>query len=493
MAAVVASIPLVYLAVRGLQVDRADVVATLTRTQTTALMGRSLLLTAAVCLTCLAVGTASAWMLVRLRLPGGRLWMVAVALPLAAPSYVAATGWLATVPGWSGFAPSWLVLSAVSVPYVTLPVLASLRSADSAPTEVARSLGRSPAVAWATTVLPQVAPAAAAGSLLVALYVLSDYGAVSIFRFEVFTFAISRQYGSFIGRDSAVVLAIVLVVIAVVVVAAERFARGRGQRWRSGSGVRRAPERREAGAWTLPAAAFLLLPAVIALVVPIAALAQRLLTGTSRALDRSELLTATANTALVSAVAALAALLLALPIGVLAARHRGPAVALVETGGYTGHALPGIVVALSLVYLSLRVVPDLYQSLAILVFAYVVLFLPQAIAAVRGSVGLVPPTLPQVARSLGRGPIAASASTTWRLSSPGLAAATLLVTLTAMKELPATQLLRPTGFDTLATEIWSRTTAAAYGAAAPYALALVVVAVLPAFWLSRPSAWERTR
>ena len=167
--------------------------------------------------------------------------------------------------------------------------------------------------------------------------------------------------------------------------------------------------------------------------------------------------------------------------------------ALVETGGYTGHALPGIVVALSLVYLSLRVVPDLYQSLAILVFAYVVLFLPQAIAAVRGSVGLVPPTLPQVARSLGRGPIAASASTTWRLSSPGLAAATLLVTLTAMKELPATQLLRPTGFDTLATEIWSRTTAAAYGAAAPYALALVVVAVLPAFWLSRPSAWERTR
>ena len=488
-----ASVPLVYLAIRGLQVDRADVLATLTRPQTTALMGRSLLLTAAVCVTCFAVGTATAWLLIRVRLPGGRLWMVAAALPLAAPSYVAATGWLATVPGWNGFVPSWLVLSAVSVPYVTLPVLASLRSADTAPAEVARSLGRSPAVAWATTTLPQVAPAAAAGSLLVGLYVLSDYGAVSIFRFEAFTFAISRQYGSFIGRDSAVVLAIVLVVIALAVVAAERFARGRGQRWRTGSGVRRAPDRRDAGRWTLPVAAFLLLPAVVALGVPVAALVQRLLAGTSRSLDRTELLTATANTAVVSAAAAVAALLLALPIGVLAARHRGGAVALVETGGYTGHALPGIVVALSLVYLSLRVVPDLYQSLTILVFAYVVLFLPQAIAAVRGSVGLVPPTLPQVARSLGRGPVAASASTTWRLSSPGLAAATLLVTLTAMKELPATQLLRPTGFDTLATEIWSRTTAAAYGAAAPYALALVVVAVIPAFWLSRQSAWERTR
>ncbi|EFQ83978.1 ABC transporter, permease protein [Aeromicrobium marinum DSM 15272] len=466
---------------------------TVWRGRTLSLVVRSLGLTAAVCASCLVIGMATAWATTRLRLPGGAAWLMLAALPLAVPSYVSAYGWLATFPGWSGFVPSWLILTAVSTPYVTLPVAAALRSADPAPAEVARSLGRGPTEAWRTATLPQLAPAAGAGTLLVALYVLSDFGAVSMFRFPVFTFAIQRQYESFIGRDSAVVLALMLAVIALTLVAGERRLRGRGERWRTGSGVRRPPEPIDPGRWAAPVMAGMFVLPVIALVVPVVALFRRLGEGTSRSLQWDELVAAVVGTVGVSAAAALVVLLLAIPIGALAARYRGRAVAAVETGGYTGHALPGIVVALSLVYFSLRIVPDLYQTTAVLVFAYAVLFLPKAIGATRGSISLVSPQLALTARSLGRGPVAAQRSTTWRLASPGIAAGALLVMLTAMKELPATLILRPTGYETLATEIWSRTNASAYGAAAPYALALLVLAALPAFWLSRPQAWEGPR
>ena len=227
--------------------------------------------------------------------------------------------------------------------------------------------------------------------------------------------------------------------------------------------------------------------------VPLLALYRRLSAGTARELRWPELFGAMGTTALLGLVAALVAVALAVPIGVLAARHRGRLVSGIEMLGFTGHALPGIVVALSLVYFTLRVTPALYQGVIALVAAYVVLFLPKAIGVTRSSVELVPPVLPAVARTLGRRPLAAQLSTTWVLAAPGVTAGGLLVMLTVMKELPATLVLRPTGLDTLATEVWSRTSSAAYGAAAPYALAIVLVAALPAFWLSRPASWEERR
>lgn len=445
------------------------------------------------CLTTLVLGIATAWVLSVVDLPLASVWWVVSALPLAVPSYVAAYGWLATVPGWSGFVPAWLVLSAVCVPYVTLPVGAALRRADADLLDVARSLGRSPWQAWRSGILPQIVPAAGAGTLLVALYVLSDFGAVAMLRFQVFTFAIQRQYGSFVGREQAVVLALVLVALALAVVGLERLLRGRAVRYRSGSGSSRPLAPRSAGALTVPCIALLLVAPFAALVVPVVALFRRLAQGTARTLDVGELVSAVVTTASVAAGGALLALVLALPIGVLTARFRTRTTSVVEMGGFTGHALPGIVVALSLVYFSLRVVPGLYQGVLVLLFAYAVLFLPKAIGATRTSVAQVPPVLGEVARSLGRHPLEAHRVVTWPLAAPGVAAGALLVMLTAMKELPATLLLRPTGLDTLATEIWSRTAAAAYGAAAPYALALLVVAAVPAFLLSRPGAWDGPR
>jgi iron(III) transport system permease protein len=143
------------------------------------------------------------------------------------------------------------------------------------------------------------------------------------------------------------------------------------------------------------------------------------------------------------------------------------------------------VIGLSLVYLSLNTVPFLYQSFVLLAFAYAVLFLPKSLGASRSSLEAVTPALGQVAQTLGYSPLRAWLSTSGRISLPGIAAGGLLVMLTAMKELPATLMLRPTGFDTLATELWSRTELAAFGAAAPYALALILLAAIPSFALSR--------
>lgn len=157
----------------------------------------------------------------------------------------------------------------------------------------------------------------------------------------------------------------------------------------------------------------------------------------------------------------------------------------VEGAAFLSQGLPGVVVGLSLVFLTLALLPAVYQTLATVAFAYAVLFAPKAIGATRTSVAAVPPDLESVARSLGRGPIAAWWSTTGRLAWPGVAAGGLLVLLTAMKELPATLMLRPTGFETLATRLWSRMEAEAFGAAAPYALALIAVAAVPAWLVSR--------
>ena len=179
------------------------------------------------------------------------------------------------------------------------------------------------------------------------------------------------------------------------------------------------------------------------------------------------------------------ALALALPIGVLAGRYRGRMVRVIESAGSLPLGLPGIVVGLSLVFFSLAVVPALYQTAFVLAFAYGVLFMPKAIGGIRSATAQVPRSLEDVSRTLGHGQVRTWWLVTARLARPGIAAAALLVAVTAMKELPATLLLRPTGTDTLATELWSRTDVAAYGSAAPYAVALIVVAAVPAFLLSQ--------
>ena len=484
--ALVAVTPLVYLLLRVLDAGPEKIASSLLRSRTLTTTVTSIELVVVVVAACLIIGVPVAWLLARARLPLKGLWIVLAALPLAMPSYVAAYAWIAEFPAMSGFWAAALILALVSMPYVIIPTTAALRRIDPAMEEVARSLGRKPWSAFWFAAMPQAWPAAAAGSLLVGLYVLSDFGAVALFRVDAFTRVIYTSYRASFDRTSAAVLAVVLVLLAAILIYAERRVRGRTARWRTGSGsARRATEVDLTSRQRVMAVLALTGLAILGLGVPAFSLLRRLSEGTRRPLDLIELATATANSFGVSLLGSLLAVGLALSVGVLAARYRTRSSRVLEAVSYSGHALPGVVVGLSLVSLTLIVLPALYQTVAALALAYAVLFLPKSIGATRTSVAMVPPVLEQTARTLGRGPLQAWLETTFRLSLPGIAAGGLLVLLTAMKELPATLMLRPTGLDTLATELWSRTEIAAYGAAAPYALTLIAVAAIPAWLLTR--------
>jgi iron(III) transport system permease protein len=185
------------------------------------------------------------------------------------------------------------------------------------------------------------------------------------------------------------------------------------------------------------------------------------------------------NSLLAAAVAAAVAAAAAVPVALLAARHPGRVSSLVERGSFAGHALPGIVVALALVFLGTRAWPALYQTLAMLVLAYVVLFLPQAIGATRAALLQIDPHVEEAARSLGRTPLAVLRTITAPLARSGVIAGALLVFLTAVKELPATLLLAPIGFETLATEIWRTTSSGFFERGAVLSLVLLAVSAVP--------------
>lgn len=491
IAAAIAALPLVYLCVRTADAGLADIVDTLWRERTLRLTVRSLGLALSVAGACVVIGVPTAWLISQAALPWRGLWLVLASLPLAVPSYVAAYAWVALVPGFSGFGAAWLVLTLVSTPYVVLPVAAALRGVDPALVEVARSLGTSRLRVFLSVVVPQASPAAAAGALLVALYALSDFGAVAILRFDAFTRVIYTSYRASFDRTTAAVLSLVLVALAALLVLAEQRARGRAQRWRVARGSARPAEPVRLGAGGPFAIAWLVSLSVLALGIPAYSLIRMLGRSRRAGFELDQVTSAAASTVAVSTAGALVAIALALPIGVLAARYRDRWSRRIEGVAYLGHALPGVVVGLSFVFLSLTLVPALYQSVTVLAVAYAVLFLPNAVGSVRASTAQVPPVLDEVARSLGRRPTSAWRSITLRLTWPGIAAGALLVLLTAMKELPATLMLRPTGLDTLATEMWTRTQVSAYAAAAPFAVALVLVAAIPAFVVSQTVVLRR--
>lgn len=482
VAAVVAVLPLWYLLARaGSPAHVVDLVAT---TAVLRLTARSLVLTAVVTAAAVVIGVAGAWLVARTDLPGRRLFQVGLVLPLAVPSYVSAFAWLSVAPGLAGFAGAAIVLTLTTFPYVFLPALAALQRLDPALEEVAASLGRGRGrVAW-TVAIRQVRTSIAAGALLVALYVLSDFGAVAAMRYEVFTWVIYGAYRSGFDPTRAAILSLLLVGLALALVVAESRARGRANA-QVGSGVARRARAVHLSAMRWPALAGLVAVLAAAIGVPLGSIAHWVATGAADSLDGAEFAAALVATLRLSAMAALACVLLATPVGVLAARYPARGAIALERATYLGHALPGIVVAIAMVYVGVRLLRPVYQEAPLLVLAYVVLFLPLAVGAVRTAVEHSPVRAEEVARSLGSSRWAVLRRVTLPLAAPGIAAGAAMVLLTAMKELPATLLLHPTGTETLATMLWRYMLVSNYSAAAPYAAVIVLGAALPAVALAR--------
>lgn len=494
MATAVALIPLVYILVRAGEAGAANWFDYVLTGRVAGLATRSMLLAAVVAVGCLVLGVGSALLVTRTDVPGRRAFAVIAALPLAVPSYVAAFSWVSvadlrsSTAQFEGFWAAALVLTLYTYPYVYLPVAASLVGADQGQEEVARSLGRGP---WRTLLgitLPQVRPAIAGGGLLAVLYVLSDFGAVSILRVDTFTRAVFTAFSAGFDRVGALTLSTVLLLLTVVILTMEARTRRAGARFaRTGGGVRRPPRPAALGVWRWAALSGLVAVALASLGVPAAAMARWVSAGVSRPGSLGDVVAAAAGSLSVSLAGAALTMLLALPVGILVARHPGRLSAVLERAAYLAHSLPGVVVGLSLVFFGVSVVLPLYQTTWLLALAYATLFLPLGVAAVTGAAAQAPPLLEEVGQSLGHPPRRVFTRITLPLTLPGIGAGAAMVFLTCMKELPATLLLRPTGLDTLATELWAATAVQRYAEAAPYAVLLVALAAVPTWVLAKRS------
>lgn len=433
-----------------------------------------------------------AWLTTRTDLPLKRTFTVLFALPLALPSYVGAFALLSAFgtggpvadllgvrPDLYGFVGATVALTLLGFPYVFLPLHAALSGLDPRLEEASRTLGHSPLSTFFGVSLPLVRPALVGGMLMTVLYTLSDFGAVSMFQLDTFTRVIYTQHDSF-SRPGAAALALVLLVVTVVLLVLEYRSRDKSKRLASRQGraaMTAVPHR--LGAWRWPAFLFASLIAFVSLIAPILVIFWWWVRSQNVCEHCTPMATLTANTALVAFLTAGVAMLLVLPVARLASRAKTAWGHLPDRILYAGFAIPGVVIALALVFVGTRWVPELYQTLPLLVVACVIRFIPQVADSLRPSMEKVPPSLEEAGRTLG----ASGRRTFFRIALPiawpGLLAGGALVFLTTLKELPATLVMRPTGWDTLATELWDMTNEGYYGEAATRALALIVLGVLP--------------
>jgi iron(III) transport system permease protein len=449
------------------------------QTSTLRLVIRSLVLTACVTIAASVIGTIAGWVLVLSGIRPRSLLVVLLSLSLAIPSYLSAFSWISWFPWMSGFWGAFIVLTLVSYPFVMLPVVASMRSADPMQEEVARSLGRSDIGVFFAISIGQARTAITSGSLLVALYVLSDFGAVAAMRYEAFTWVIYGAYRAGFNPARAAVLSLVLVAIALIVTFSESKVRGRSGAQRIGSGVSRLrviklKKRSQIFAWIFSA---VIVSGGVGL--PLVSVIAWMFRDSQTKVDFSSVVTAIISSFQIGTFTAIATVLIALPIAIAAARYSGALVTSIERATFVSHALPGIVIAIAMVFFGLRAVQGWYQELPLLVLAQTVIFIPLAVASMRSSIERSTAGVEEVARSLGANPIATAIRVTMPIAMSGVLAAVALTLLSSVKELPATLLLRPTGTETLATSIWKYSTVSDYAAVAPFGAALILLSAVP--------------
>ncbi len=458
------------------------------------LVGQLLVNTAALTISagiaCALIGTAAAWVVERTDIPGSGVWAVLLVAPLAIPPFITSFAWVSLSPDLDAFAGALLVVTVSYYPLVYLPVAAALREMDPALEETARALGQSPWNVFARVVLPQLRPALLGGVLLVVLDVLVEFGAFALLRFRTFTTAIYSAYrAGFSGAEPAL-LGVVLLALCAVCLFAEWQVRGRARYGRIGRGTRRPAARLALGAWRWAGFGGLAGWALLSIGVPLGMiiywLGQSGDAATSPvAASFGGVAQAAFSSLYLGAGGAALTVAVAWPLGLLAARYDGWVVTLLERAAYFAQSLPGIVIALALVSLTVRSLPFLYQSTALLLIAYAVVFLPLALVSVRSALVQAQAGLEEAGRSLGLGRAAVFWRITAPLAAPGLGAAAALVFIAVTTELTATLLLAPLGTQTLATEVWADTSTLAFAAAAPYAAVLTIISILASWLLAR--------
>ena len=477
-------LPLLYVGTKAWQAGWTEALHLLWRPYVFGLMRNTLLLMIGVTLTCALVGLSLAWLLERSNLPGRRLWGVILCLPFAVPAFVSSFTWVSLSASFEGLGGAILVMSLSKYPLIFLPVAATLRNLDPALEESARTLGQNRWGVFFKITLPLLWPSLLAGSLLIALHMLVEFGALSIIGLQTFTTAIYQQFELEFSNANAAMLSAVLLVMCLSLLWLELKVRGKGRHIRIGQGAARRAEQVRLGKLAIAGQLYCLALAIIGSGIPLGMLVYWLVKGSSAAFPMAEIGEALFSSLSLALGGAALCLVLAVPVGLLVVRYKGPLAIWAERLPYLLHALPGLVIALALVYFALHFVPALYQTSALLLIAYALLFLPLAQAPIRTALNKAAPQLEEAARTLGATSFSAFCRVTLPIIFPALGAAFALVFLDAMKELTATLLLSPTGLNTLATQVWSHTSNIEFAAAAPYAALLILVSGLPVYLLT---------
>ncbi len=474
----------VYDAVHG---DMATTLHLLLRPITAHLLRNTIGLALASTALCAVVGTGTAWLVERTDLPGRRIWAVLAPLPLAIPAFIASYAWLSASTVFEGAAGALLIVVVSYYPLVYLPVAAAMRNVDPALEESARTMGCSPWRCFWRVTLPEIKPALLGGMLLVILHVLTEFGAFALLRFRTFTTAIYAEYTAGFAADEGALLACVLLVLCLLCLAVESLLRGQHDYARIGRGAQRPAARYHLVRARYPSLFAMSGLAVVTLGVPLGLIAWWLTRHDVAAVATAGvspglLLGATAHSLGYGLAACVITTVVALPIGYLSVRYRHRLVRVMESASFLPRGMPGIVLALALVTLSLTLARPLYQSAMLLIAGYAIMFIPLALVSLRPTLAQVQPELERSARALGQRPLAVLRRVVLPLAAPGIGAAMALVFLAVVTELTSTLLLIPTGVHTLATQVWASSSTFAFAAAAPYAAILVGISML-ATWL----------
>lgn len=462
------------------------------------ILWRSVILAISVAAGTLLIATPIAFLTSRTNIPFRRFWNLITTLPLVIPSYVGAYIFLSMMgpngllqkalspitgisqfPGLYGYTGSLLVLTFLNYPYVLLTLRSAMSQIDPSQEESARILGLGRINIFRRVSIPQIRPALLSSGLLVALYTLSDFGAVSLLRYKTFTWSIYNQYEASFDRGSAALLSVVLCLIATIFVYMESTTRGKTSYFRTSMGVARNQERFDIGWWKIPGILLCSVVAFISVVIPVIVLTYWLVRGISHG-EKTVLNPETiVNSLLISILTAVVVVTIITPIAYVATRYRNVFSSLVEKACFTGFALPSIAVAISLVFIGSYIGKPIYQSLFLLIFACVVLYLPIGISPIKSTLLQISPRLEESSSTLGKGLFNTSLAVTLPLLKPGIAMAFSLVFLVSMKELPAVLILSPLDFHTLTTTIWSYSSEAFFAKAAAPALILILVSSMP--------------
>ena len=435
----------------------------------------------------LILGVGGAWLVERTTLRGYRWWALGLAAPLAIPAFVNSYAWASTVPSLAGLGAGTLIATLSYFPLVYIPVAATLGRLDPAIEQSAASLGLGPWAVFFRVVLPQLRIPMAGGALLVALHLLSEYGAFAMIRFDTFTTAIMVQFQSTFNGTAGNMLASVLVLLCMILLLLEAKARGNERYARVGFGAQGLATRLHLGRYEVPAQLSLLVLFVLSVGVPMYSVIRWLIAGGADVWEPSRLLPALTQTLGYGLIGALVTCVVAFPMAFLAVRYPSWFSKLLELSNYITSSMPGIVVGLAFVTVSIRLVPGVYQTAYVLLAAYVLLFLPRALVNLRSGLAQAPRELEEAARSLGRTPATAFFKVTLRLTAPAAAGGAALVFLAIVNELTATLLLAPNGTRTLSTAFWALSSEIDYAGAAPYALLMILISAPMTYLLFQQS------